>query len=191
MKFPYQIRIEVSFIISLFFIILVFLLFPKFNHNPGNNIEVYITDIQVIQIPRTYQPEAFMHPPVIKPAVPVESEEIELLDDVVFETQINKQIVAQQGQLLPLELKQLPYTPRQLYEVLPEGTNETIAGEIKLSLKVDVDGKVIDYLIIFNSINNKSDRDDVIKAALRSRWAPAVIDGRPVIYWVEKSYKFR
>jgi hypothetical protein len=191
MKIPYQKRIELSLIVTLTMLILIFFLFPKFESNSPESIDIYISDIQAVQIPKTYQPEIFSHPPAVKPSIPIESEEIELMENVVFESQINDRLIVQEGLLAPLELDRLPYTPRQLYEVLPEGINEEIEGEIKLVLKINIDGTVIAYRTIYNSINNKAYRDRIIEAALRSRWDPAVINGRPVIYWVEKSYKFR
>lgn len=192
MNLRYQIRLEVCFIVVLLAIILVFYLFQKFNTGKVKVIEVYITDIQAIQIvPKTYQSPLSAIPQPVKPAIPVESEEIELLDNIMMQTQIDASLRDEYGALAPVEVKNLPYTPRQLFEVLPEETHEKINGEVKLLLKIDVDGQVADYKITSNTINNETYLKSIIEAATRSRWAPAVINERPVIYWVEKRYTFR
>jgi hypothetical protein len=191
MKLRYQIRLELSFISVLIMVILIFILFPKFAPQWTTEYEMYISNIEVIQIPKTYQHVQFNLPPAAKPAIPVESDEIQIMDDIQVESSINEQIKSQLGAMTPIELKKLPYTPRQLYEVLPEEADEIIIGEVKLLLKIDVEGKVADYEIIYSSISSAAYLDKIIDAASRSKWAPAVINNRPVIYWVEKSYKFR
>jgi protein TonB len=191
MKLRYQIRLELSFISVLSILILIFILFPKFEPKLEENFEVYISNIEAIQIPITYQSEQFKRPPVAKPAIPVESEETQIMDDIEVESMISEHIIGKDGLMPPIELKKLPYTPRQLYEVLPEESDEKIIGEVRLLLKIDVNGKVDEYKIIRSSISSEAYLDKVIEAALHSKWAPAVINNRPVIYWVEKSYKFR
>jgi hypothetical protein len=191
MKLQYQIKLEVSFIVILLSIIIIYILFPKFEDTGARKYDIYTSEIHAIQIPKTYQQVKFIHPPAIKPAVPMESEEIEILDDIQVESSIDEHVAQQYGEYRPIELKKLPYTPRQLYEVLPDEIDEIVIGEVKLSLKIDIDGKVIDYKIIYSSIGDSKYLDKIVESAKRSRWAPAVINDRPVIYWVEKSYKFR
>ena len=82
----YKKNIEISFIISLVLQIILFFSFPIFEkeyHTP-----VYYTpSIYIEQIPVTIQKESKPPPPPSKPFIPVADPEMELLDDIVVESE--------------------------------------------------------------------------------------------------------
>jgi hypothetical protein len=175
-------------IVSLLSIILVFYFFPRFKDNKPELL-YYAPVIEMIDIPQTRQNQIF-RPPPSKPVIPVQDEEIEFLDQVNIEF-IESDYFG--DSLSYSEFKSgLPvgYKPRQLLEVVPQNVNETFRGEIVLQLKIDRKGKVIDHRLVYNSTNSEQCLEYAIEAAKKSLWEAAMVDGRPIEYWIEKTYRF-
>jgi len=82
------------------------------------------------------------------------------------------------------------YRPRQLLEVVPEKVADEIKGEIVLALRIGENGKVIDYRILQNVTQSLICQEHALKAAQASLWESANVNGKPVEYWIEKTYKF-
>ncbi len=81
--------------------------------------------------------------------------------------------------------------PRLLYEVVPAGGEEDdYHGRLQISLKINTDGKVIDHRILFNSLDCVDCLNNLIRAAYKSKWEPAAVNGTNEDYWVVKSYSF-
>ncbi len=81
--------------------------------------------------------------------------------------------------------------PRLLYEVVPAGGEEDdYHGRLQISLKINPDGKVIDHRILFNSLDCFDCLNNLIRAAYKSKWEPAAVNGKNEDYWVVKSYTF-
>ena len=59
-----------------------------------------------------------------------------------------------------------------------------------LQLKIGKNGRVIDYRVVLDNTNSKKCLDHAIEAAKKSIWEAAVVNGKAVEYWIEKTYKF-
>jgi hypothetical protein len=84
----------------------------------------------------------------------------------------------------------LPSMPRLIFEMVPSDEENKINGKLELSLKINEDGKVIDHKILFNSLDCSDCLNLIIHAAYKSKWEPAIVDGKKADFWVEKSYTF-
>ncbi len=81
--------------------------------------------------------------------------------------------------------------PRLIYEEVPSGLENKFNGNLQLSLKINEDGQVVEYKILSNSLDCTDCLNAIIQAAYKSKWEPAVIDGKKKEYWVVKSYTFK
>lgn len=84
----------------------------------------------------------------------------------------------------------LPFTPKQILEVMPQKTEKRVEGSISLSLLIGPDGNVRKHKVISNTTGNAECLKSVIEAAYKSRWEKVSIKGNPVEYWTDKSYIF-
>ena len=84
----------------------------------------------------------------------------------------------------------LDFKPRQILEVIPESIDSNFKGEIILLLKIGLNGKMIDYKIVSNTIQIEIALQNAINAAKKSLWEAGKIGNKPVEYWIEKIYKF-
>lgn len=80
--------------------------------------------------------------------------------------------------------------PRLIFEVVPSDGENKFNGKLGLSLKINEDGKVVDHKILFNSLDCSDCLNSIIQAAYKSKWEPAIVDGKKSDFWVEKSYTF-
>jgi outer membrane biosynthesis protein TonB len=87
-------------------------------------------------------------------------------------------------------LKPMQSIPRLIYEELPSGGENKISGQLRLSLKINQDGQVTDHRILVNSIDCTDCLNAILRAAYKSQWEPAMVNGKKAEYWVVKSYKF-
>ena len=185
-KSNYVKRLEYSFIVILAGIISLFYLFPRGEIIPSAATQEVLPVIQVIEIPRTIQKKLKKTPRPTKPAIPVAAEEIELLDALT----IDYEDIEQEG-VVPgdgVSAVAVPdRQPRQLVEVVPEEIDEEISGIIVLSLKIGIDGSILEHKVVKNSTNNAC-LQKVLKAAYSSRWEPAIFRGKAIEFWVEKTY---
>jgi len=190
-KRNYRRSVELTFIFSLVFIILIFYFFPKFE-TTDLVIPVYITpEILVIDIPRTMQKMAKPRPRPVLPQIPVASENPDILDDVIIEfdmTPVDSSLFY--GPLNASDLMQLHLLPRQVLEILPEKIDKQIKGRIKLSLRIGIDGRVKEHVVLENTTNSETYLANVIKAAENSEWEPITLKGKKREYWIEKTYMF-
>ncbi|MFO7444713.1 MAG: hypothetical protein R6W90_00025 [Ignavibacteriaceae bacterium] len=193
-KVHYKRNIQIALIISLFISILLFIFFP---HATGREADEYYFSEPIItlsDIPSTQQASAPSIPP--KPVLLIPSELVEPeyseLPDVDFsipENGYNKNKNNAPGKSKTYEFSSLPFIPRQVIEVVPKEIDGA-DGIIKLSLKIDHHGYVIEHKILVNSTNKDECLQNVIQAVYNSRWQPITIDGEKIEYWLEKSYQF-
>ena len=165
-------------------------------------IEIFKTDVEiplvtVENIPITHQGRK-KRPPQ-RPAVPIPSDS----DDIPLEETIE-----------PIELDffadngadgggglgdfgfgaptRIP--PRPIAWVIPEYPEKEkkkgVKGEVKVSIQIDVTGKVIDAVVIDNTTGSQLCAQSAIRAARASRFIPAKVDGKPKEDWLIMPYRF-
>ena len=188
-KEKYTRNIEISLIVSLIFFILLLYFFPRFDKSSIKALQYRIPGLEVLHIPITNQ-NRNKQPRPRKPLIPVESEVIEMLDYVEIEEMIEGDSSWSEILSGPVSYKDLPFTPRQLFDVLPERSDHSISGSIILSLRIGIDGEVKEYKVIKNTTNCNSCLENVIKAVQQSMWEPAEINHQKIEYWINKTYQF-
>ena len=189
-KSDYNKRLEISVIFSLIILITLFYAFPKFFSSSFHLPDISQPKIIVIDIPQTIQPNVKRPPQPTRPAIPVPSEDMDILDDITMEIEDIDDLITSDKVFNPDELEGLPYIPRQVLEVLPENTSDNPRGEVLLSLHIDKNGKVKAHKIIKNTTQSQICLQSVLKAAYSSRWQPVIIDSNIYEYWIYKSYQF-
>jgi hypothetical protein len=145
------------------------------------------------EIPITTQAslEIFIKPLPPEIAIGEISYETELLDDIEIADYYEYNSAT--GAVLPASNTSVPIfpaLPRQTLEVLPEQKEENISGSVKLYLKINEIGEVIDHRILYNNLKCENCLSEIITAAYKSRWESGRNIGHPVEYWVEKTYSF-
>jgi hypothetical protein len=188
-KLSYHLRLELCLIIALLLTVIIFYLFPIFT--TINEVDQTYTPpvVEIIETPPTSQ-STLRHPPPLRPLIPVEVDEIDLLSPVTIDAQTSN---TRNSKFTDVDFQSgLPkgYRPRQLLEVVPQGVSEEIKGEIVLALRIGTNGKMISYRIVQNTTGTKICEEYSIKAAKASLWESASFDGQAVEYWIEKTYKF-
>jgi hypothetical protein len=73
------------------------------------------------------------------------------------------------GQGLGKGVKQLPYMPRQILEVVPQNTGG-VKGTIILVLRIGTNGFPLEHKVIYNTVNDPDCMLDIIDAVYKSRW---------------------
>ena len=188
-KEKYTRNIEISLIVTLVFFILLFYFFDKFDPTSYHFSSGKTLTIEVVHIPITTQQRNIKLRPS-KPLIPVESDALELLDYVEIEDMIQGDSSGFKTISGPVYYTDLPFTPRQLLDVLPERNNQSVSGLIILSLRIGIDGRVKEYKVIKNTTNCSPCLQNVIKAVQQSKWEPAVINNHKIEYWIDKTYHF-
>ncbi len=192
----YQKNIEIGYVLALVLCIVLI------RWAASVNIEVSpvkgeVPVVTVEPIPKTEQGKRRPLPP--RPAVPIPSE-----DDIIPEEETIEPIKFQfyshagdeggggaqdEGIGAPTIVP-----PRPIAWVIPEYPEEDrkkgVKGEIKLSLQIDSTGKVIDAIVIENQTSSQKCAQAAIRAALASRFIPAMKGGKPTSYWLIQSYRF-
>jgi hypothetical protein len=189
-KESYYRNLEWSFVATLIFLILILYIYPRFEQTTGQNIQYSVPSLEVLYIPKTVQ-KYDKRPKPVKPFIPVEAEEIEILDNVEIDEILEGDPSANNLISGPVNYTDLPYTPRQLFETMPEKMGEPVSGIIILSLRIGVDGGVKEYKLLKNTTNSLTCLRNVVKAAIQSKWESAVLRGRKVEYWIDKTYRFK
>jgi len=195
-KYHYRRNFELSLVISLSLIILIFKFHPDLNFTQIKN--QYYADplITVIDIPRTSQdnplPATMPVPP--KPIVTsliIEMDELEILEDIEFEENSLESAFIRNSKSRSSgirEMTSLPFIPREIFVSVPK--IEDVNGYIKLSLKIGIDGKPKAHNVLENNTDCADCLDKVIEAAYKSLWVPVRIEGDKIEYWLEKTYTF-
>ncbi len=191
-KTYYRRNILISIIISEILVISAFVLSPR---ESTHNTKIIISDPVILydDIPQTIQRSAEPAPPPQIPPINI-TEEIEAyqtLDDVaVIQSAAENGEESSDDHQGDNHFQYVRSAPRLLYEVVPAGGEDDYHGRLQLSLKIDEDGRVIDHRILYNSLDCPDCLNNLIKAAYKSKWEPAVVNGIREDYWVVKSYTF-
>ena len=188
-KNNYQKKLEFCFVITLILIICLFYFIDRKINTVYISLKYNPPEMEIIQIPKTVQHQLRRARPET-PVIPVPSDEVEILDEVTIQPESLDYsdisiINSESG-----ERKNPSMMPRQIVEVVPDLKQHKTSGTIILALKIGVDGKMKEYKVITNTTDDPGCLYKVIVAIEKSRWQPAELNGVPVEYWIEKSYKF-
>lgn len=190
-KFNYFTNLERGFILSLLIVIFLFYFFPRFKINIPELPDYQSHEILVLDMPKTIQLIKKTRPRPVRPIILIPSDEIETLDYVEIDFK-NADISLFDGlDSVITDLNKLPYIPRQILEVVPKKNEENIKGEIILSLRIGMDGRVKKYIIVKNTTNSLTCLNNVIQAAQKSRWQSVKIKEEFYEYYIRKSYIFK
>ena len=199
LKLEYDRNILLGFILSLGLTIIVFYVYPYPSQQKETTVIFSEKIITVLDIPPTNQESAPQmtaraQPKPILPTLINEVDEI-ILDDVEFEDNslsstenIGDQDRTSSGEGDPRVLTSLPFAPRQILWVVPNKEDD-IDGFITFSLKIGINGMVKEHRIVENTIENSQFIDKVISSLYKCKWAPVVMEGEKVEFWIELTYQ--
>jgi len=184
----YKITLQTGFILALLMLISLFYLFPRFREafSPG---KAYHHSIEIISIPPTRQ-SSRRPPPPTRPHIPVAEMEPDLLKSVPVDS-VTATLAAGQDSSSKF-ISGLPqgFRPKQILEVVPEKVSQIYHGVVVLALKIGLKGMVTEVRLLKNTTGAEECEQQAAKAAKSSIWEPAVVNGHPVSYWIEKTYRF-
>ncbi|MFQ5631449.1 MAG: TonB family protein [bacterium] len=193
----YQKNRDISFIIALVICIISIRLAAEIDAINPYATDVEIPLVSVENIPITHQGKK--KPPPPKPAVPIpsDSEDIpseETIEPIDFDFFVDNGDaggggLGDEGVGAPARVP-----PRPIAWVIPEYPEKEkkkgIKGEVKISIQIDVTGKVIDAVVVENTTGSELCAQSAIRAALASRFIPAKINGKPEEDWLIMPYRF-
>ena len=195
-KYPrpeYRINIEMSLILSLVLLIILLIVFPTYKFNSIKNKEVRI-NILVEDIPITKQ--GIYRPPPPKPAVPIPSEDESIPEDeTIEETYLNFDVkpLASSGNYEGFG-NSAYRPPRPISEVIPEYPKEDykngVTGVVKLHVKVNSSGRVVEVVVLENTTNSRRCATAAQKAAYQCRYIPGYNGSDPIVCWTTRLITF-
>ncbi len=188
-KSGYLKKLEISFSAALGILILLFYFSPKLVSKTSRDQQNKYPELIIIDIPPTTQNKSQIPKPA-KPTIPVASEEIDFLSDVMINSDSSSPISFEEIKTIPKNASDLPIQPRQILEVLPGKVSEDVKGKIVLNLLIGWDGKVKDQKLLSNTTKCKDCLNSVLVAVTKSRWQPVKVQGEKVEYWIRKAYIF-
>lgn len=185
-KLEYRRNVEFGMLIVLTGFILFFFFFQKRSPEEIKSPEFYpVPSIEMVEIPRTVQERKINKIRPQKPVIPVPAEETEILQEVTLhqeELQLSDSFGATSG-------KSTKIMARQLFEVMPQKPDFPVRGQITLSLKIGIEGTVLEYRILQNTIGSNLYLQQVLEVLKKSRWQPAQINGENIESWIKKTYR--
>ena len=196
-KKSYGVYLRTGFFVSLVIFSLGFLLIPYQEPEPFTLKREVVTMIEHIsqQIDKYEEP-----PPIERPKVAIEAENDiaeQQAVETIAQTDFNEQIIktvptGPEIEVVPyykVEVKPQPISmPKPVYPSLP--LNAGIEGTTVVKMLVDIDGSVIDVVILKSSGNAMLD-EEAIKAASRSTFTPAKQRDKFVRVWVARPITFK
>ncbi|MFQ6615236.1 MAG: energy transducer TonB [Fidelibacterota bacterium] len=202
LKIRYPITVRISVLVSILVIVALNVAFPRFQAKQFIQKEIHV-DIEQFDIPQTQQFE--LPPPPSRPAIPVESENEDLADDVTIEETGLEDFVEWDSPPPPPSegprVRFIPYdeppTPIGGYEaihrniVYPEIAQEAgIEGMVVIQAFVDKRGRVTETIVL-KGIPNTGLDDAAMDAIRKTRWTPAKQRDRAVGVWISIPVNFR
>jgi protein TonB len=195
LRFNYPVTIRIAGLAGVLLITFGFLFTPR-------NFDVFILDeanqiiIEQIDIPLTQQID--LPPPPARPSVPIESEDEDLEDVTIEETDLES-FEAWDAPPPPPEgprVKFIPYDdpPRPLTPIRPKypeiAQEAGIEGTVIVQVFVDKKGRVKETIIL-KGIPNTGLDEAAIKAIRKTRFLPAKQRERAVGVWISIPVNFR
>jgi hypothetical protein len=185
----YRITLQAGFILALLMLSSIFYIFPRFRV-PVPDRTAYHHPMEIISIPQTRQKNLRRPPPPARPLIPVAEPEPELPGPVTVDSMAGfmKNDKDRSGAFL----SGMPegFRPKQILEVVPEKVNPAYQGVVVLALQIGTKGTVRAYRLLKNTTGAGECERRAVEAAKASIWEPAVINGHPATYWIEKTYRF-
>jgi hypothetical protein len=188
-KSNYAKNLQTALVISLLFFTLFFYISPRLPHLTASNRKDGLPKLILVDIPITRQ-NSKPKPKPAKPIIPVPSDEADALIDVEIMQEQTIDLSGIDLDAAPTALRNLPFVPRQILEVLPEKPNGEAKGIIVLALRIGLDGSVLEQKVVSNTTHCFDCLDKVIAAARKSRWQTIEFHGQKTEYWIEKTYTF-
>ncbi len=189
-------HVEKAVIATLLLFIIILHIVPKrFIHTKTELAAVKIS-IKVQDVPATEQKFRRGYPAPLRPVIPVPSDEVYPEDDTIDETTVqwnlgdspfgNSGLTVGKADTIP---------PRPLMQTLPEYPEELqkkrVKGSVKLLVKVDENGRVVDVVMARNTTGSEMCRELAIEAAYKSTYIPARSDNRNIEMWTTCIYSFQ
>ncbi len=188
-KRNYARHLEISAVISMVCIIALFYFYPRFDKGVRPLPVLKVTPLKIVDIPRTEQKrEPRLRSPAM-PVIPVASDDPDILEDVLVEFPSPQPGQDSAAVLSAGEVLEVPFTPRQILEVMPGGVPGS-KGKIRLSLRIGRDGRVREYNVLENSTTGNDALQEVIRAVEGSLWESVSLNNTRYEYWIEKTYIF-
>lgn len=165
---------------------------PEVIFLPPTNISIEIMDV-----PQTRQPLLVKGAPV-KPIIPIASDIMEELlteeTDVLFGTEEGLLEIPAMP-IPPGKKDKADYRPPKLMvskfpEYPKELQKQGVQGTVILTIKIDVDGKVIDHKVKKNSTGSDLLEKLAVATVYKCKFAPAYEGKKPIVAWTEHTFEF-
>ncbi|RKY86959.1 hypothetical protein DRQ09_05260 [candidate division KSB1 bacterium] len=198
-----RIYLEWSFAITLFIISFLFISFQRVKKSPPVPITTINTVFNQVDIPKTFQGGLKLPRQPEKPALPIESEMEEMAEDVTIE--FPEKYIPE----LPFDIEgfgsglgsgagsgsgRVSAGPRPISEHFPRylksAQEKGQKGTIELMVKINEKGIPIEVKVLRNTTGSKDLEKEAIKATMKSRYQPAMHNGKPITVWVTRTYTF-
>lgn len=202
LKLRYPITVRATLLVSVVLLITTMVAFPRFDVISSLEKNVHV-DIEQFDIPQTQQFE--LPPPPSRPAMPVESENEDLADDVTIEeTELDDFVEwdspppppdeGPRVRFIPYDDPPVPvggYGAIQRHIVYPEIAQEAgIEGTVVIQAFVSKKGKVTETLVL-KSIPNTGLDEAAMEAIKKTKFIPAKQRDRAVGVWISIPVNFR
>jgi len=196
-QLSHRIHIEKAIIVSLLLIIILFNVFPKRINIKYKEPEPVTLSLKIEDIPATEQKIRRGYPAPTRPVIPVPSEEpLFPENDTIDESTIQWNLGDSQFGTSGITIGKIDtIPPRPLVQVLPEYPEKLqrkkIEGSVKLFIKIDESGKVINVVVSTNSTGSEICKNAAIEAAYKSKYIPAIADKKNISMWTTCIYSFK
>lgn len=196
-RLSYRINIQRAAVLSLLFVILLFQLLPKRIETKKVELEPVFLSFTIEEIPVTRQTVRRGRPAPKKPVVPLPSEDPSIpedltIDETLIQWDAGDSPFGRSG-LTTGRADTIP--PRPLVQVMPEYPEslrkQKIEGSVRLLLKVDGNGSVINVVIAENSTGSDLCAEAALEAAKRSSYLPARAGERMLEMWTSCVFTFK
>jgi len=189
-----------SLIISILLVTLIFLLFPKFPH-PEKKTESPMIVLDIEDIPVTKHTGKTTSKPPSRPFIPIPSE-----TSIIEEIDVEDWEISNTFELPGLppgpggfggtkgEGANVKTNPRIMLEVIPEYNESEIekgkTGIVKLFIVINKKGEVESVEVLENTTESKIIEKAVIDAVYKTKYTPAMLNGRAVKDEIVRVWKF-
>ncbi|RMF09429.1 MAG: energy transducer TonB [Candidatus Neomarinimicrobiota bacterium] len=189
LKYQYPVVVRIMGLISILLVITAFLVFPRFVKEIVQ-LEAQQIVIEQIDIPQTQQIDR--PPPPARPAIPIESEDEDIAEDLTIEETELENFEAWDAPPPPPsgpKVKFIPYDdpPVALAKITPKypeiAQEAGIEGTVVVQAFIDEKGRVTETIVL-KGIPNTGLDEAAVEAVRATRFKPARQRERPVGVWI-------